>query len=55
MYQKFNEMRRDLIGCGCIPVNCNDVPLFVAYCAGSGLIVFGGAFSEDGKSQYLYI
>lgn len=58
MFTRFNEMRRDLIGCGCIPVPSADVESFVAYCTESGLIVSGGAIElqKDGSMvQYFYI
>jgi hypothetical protein len=50
------EMYRDLKGRKCIDVAHEDVQQFVDYCYDvHDLVVNGGAFSKDGKRQFLYI
>lgn len=50
------EMYRDLIGRKCIDVAHEEVQEFVDYCYDvHDLVVYGGAFSNDGKRQFLYI
>ena len=50
------EMYRDLVGGKCIDVAHEDVQQFVDYCYDvHDLVVNGGAFSKDGKRQFLYI
>ena len=50
------EMYRDLIVRKCIDVAHEDVQQFVDYCYDvHDLVVNGGAFSNDGKRQFLYI
>lgn len=50
------EMYRDLIGRKCLDVSHEDVQEFVDYCYDvHDLVVNGGAFSADGKRQFLYI
>lgn len=50
------EMYRDLMGRKCIDVAHEDVQQFVDYCYDvHDLVVNGGAFSNDGKRQFLYI
>lgn len=50
------EMYRDLKGTKCIDVAHEDVQQFVDYCYNMHkLVVYGGAFTNDGKRQYLYI
>lgn len=53
---QLEEMYRDLNGCKCVPVEVECVRQFVDYCIEKhGLNVNGGAFTTDGKYQYLYI
>ena len=53
---QLEEMYRDLNGCKCVPVEVECVLQFVDYCIEKhGLNVNGGAFTTDGKYQYLYI
>lgn len=50
------EMYRDLLGAKCVDVASEDVQQFVDYCYDNyDLVVNGGAISNDGKRQYLYI
>jgi len=50
------EMYRDLKGTKCVDVPCEDVQQFVDYCYNNhDLVVNGGAITNDGKRQYLYI
>jgi len=50
------EMYRDLKGTKCVDVPCEDVQQFVDYCYNKhDLVVNGGAITNDGKRQYLYI
>ena len=55
MEKRFNEMLRDLLGCGCIPVLCSEVVAFRDYCLKMGVLVFGGAICPENKSQYVYV
>ncbi len=50
------EMYRDLLGSKCIDVAHENVQQFIDYCYNNhGLVVNGGAITNDGKRQYLYI
>lgn len=50
------EMYRDLTRRKCIDVAHENVQQFVDYCYDvHDLVVNGGAFSNDGKRQFLYI
>lgn len=54
--KQLHEMYRDLMGTKCIDVPHEDVQQFVDYCYDNyDLVVMGGAFTNDGKRQYLYI
>ena len=49
-------MYHDLKGCKCVPVEIEYVEQFVNYCHDvHNLCVNGGALTNDGKRQYLYI
>ena len=49
-------MYRDIKGSKCIDVSVEYVQQFVDYCYNNhGLVVNGGAITNDGKRQYLYI
>lgn len=50
------EMYRDIKGSKCIDVPIENVQQFVDYCYNNhGLVVNGGAITNDGKRKYLYI
>ena len=54
--KQLEEMYRDLMGCKCVAVEIGCVQQFVDYCYDvHDLVVNGGAFSNDGKRQFLYI
>lgn len=54
--KQLKEMWRDLMGCKCVAVEIECVELFVNYCKDvHNLCVNGGALTNDGKRQYLYI
>lgn len=54
--KQMEEKYRELKGAKCIDVEIEEVQNFVDYCYDNhDLVVNGGAFSEDGKRQYVYI
>lgn len=54
--KQLKEMYRDLMGCKCLAIDAEDVLMFVDYCREKhGLIVNGGAITDNGKRQYVYI
>lgn len=54
--EQLREIYRDLMGCKCVPVEVECVRQFVDYCIEAhGVNVNGGAFTSDGKHQYIYV
>ena len=54
--KQLKAMCHDLKGCKCVPVEVEYVEQFVNYCHDvHNLCVNGGALTDDGKRQYLYI